>query len=1459
MSPNPSPVVVIDPGHGGTTPSGGSSSNNAVGPNGLLEKEVVLDIARRVEGLLGNRARVILTRTVDENRSLSDRARLARDADADVFLSIHMNGWKDTNVDGSEAWVARNASSSSRALARSVLDRVVGVTHARDRGVHEENLGVLLPERQGPRTAASLLELAFLTNADEAGRLTHEDYKQALAQAISEGIAAELKARGTAPAAAALTATAQQEAIDLVNTFRAETGAGSFTPRRNDVADRAIELINDPTLVQQGALNLCGPAALHHIWIGRDPAAFARYVTTLYDTGEGQIGSLEVDAGGDLRDQDYDGKAVPAMGGSVCPSADWVAMSALRDSENAVLDFEGMPSEDVAGLTTPAEMADWLRATGLYTDVSDEGNWYFTKGLGHALGLRPAPDTDVVMLINAHVLTSAAVVGHKKSDNFILSAFPNHFVVLRSAVTQPTPGEVEFDCWTWGSNVHVRIATSVFEANYYGAAIANVTGPAATSSALAAGALASTGPDRVDGIDCDSRNRLPGWADLRADGIQFAVFKATEGQTYVDDGTKPDSVPGGSFADRRRDAHATHVPVGSYHYARASGTLADAPDLLRAQASNLIRTVGRLVPGDLPPSYDFEERHNLDSVPWRDAEWLAPMEAFLDLVETALGRVPMIYTSRRIWREYIHDDAAFDRFGDYPLWVVRWPAESQRFAQRLTLDPPLPAPWSDWAILQYSGDFTPSEFTNLHAVSPQMDLNVSNGSIHVLRGLADLGRPAPHGTAVRFVAYADENGTILVLTFVGYWLEANLTELARDPSAVQGPLAAGDVAACEVGDRQYIAFRGRDDGHLYEIERNGAQITLTDLSATVVNVGTGFDPAGRLPAADPTYLAHGADRTIVYWGEDNSQYLLRNNGGTWQATLDATRGSQSVAASGNAAVFFADDSSIGIVARAGADGHLVELGTDGTAWTRRDLTAQSPTAVAATYRPAPYQLSDGSVLVVYRAVRGELHQIRQDSTDENLSQLAGGAPTCAGNPVAFVLNDVPHVVYRRPNGRLHEIAGDGAGGWMHRELPCEERAAADPAASIATEGGRPAAFVVFRGRSGAFHEATLTAATWSCVRIEPAANEPPAEAAGLGARALTAPPTPVIVAADSTLVRPDRVVPATACGVARDGNGAYRERTPDKVVIHVLDDNNGYAGDIASWQAGSSCTPPHYVIRNDGEITQMVAEKYMAQHAGPQGNPTMIGIEHDGWDNDPAYFTEAMYLSSAALVRDICARHRIPVDREHVIGHDEVPGTTHGDPGGYWDWDYYVALLRWDGVDQATKPQRYVVDATALSGPTPTADWHTVDRDSGRADWKQRREETGSLFTSAYGPRYVRAQGALDAPADDRVEFRFVAPQAGPWATSAWWPILDDANTATRFEVAVTTSGNPDRQSQSLMIDQSATAFRTRPTIALPLSPTWYPLPMLDLQQYDEVIVRVFRRSDAPGKVIADAVRFLKT
>jgi len=64
------------------------------------------------------------------------------------------------------------------------------------------------------------------------------------------------------------------------------------------------------------------------------------------------------------------------------------------------------------------------------------------------------------------------------------------------------------------------------------------------------------------------------------------------------------------------------------------------------------------------------------------------------------------------------------------------------------------------------------------------------------------------------------------------------------------------------------------------------------------------------------------------------------------------------------------------------------------------------------------------------------------------------------------------------------------------------------------------------------------------------------------------------------------------------------------------------------------------------------------------------------------WYTEPMYQASARLVRYLAARYHIPLDREHIVGHEELPGTTpdrvatmHYDPGPYFDWAHYFQLL----------------------------------------------------------------------------------------------------------------------------------------------------------------------------------------
>ena len=182
------PIIVIDPGHGGTAKVGGSSPNNAKGANGLLEKNLTLDMANRVAATLAQQASVFLTRASDTNLGLSDRAKFARDKNANIFLSLHFNGFDDANVDGTEVWVAKKANQKSRDLAQTLLSKVVGSTHIKDRGVREGDLGVILPERHDPATSACLLEISFLSNPNQAKHLESDTYRRDIANSICEAI-----------------------------------------------------------------------------------------------------------------------------------------------------------------------------------------------------------------------------------------------------------------------------------------------------------------------------------------------------------------------------------------------------------------------------------------------------------------------------------------------------------------------------------------------------------------------------------------------------------------------------------------------------------------------------------------------------------------------------------------------------------------------------------------------------------------------------------------------------------------------------------------------------------------------------------------------------------------------------------------------------------------------------------------------------------------------------------------------------------------------------------------------------------------------------------------------------------------------------------------------------------------------------------------------------------------------
>ncbi|MFI1016750.1 N-acetylmuramoyl-L-alanine amidase [Streptomyces sp. NPDC020965] len=159
----------------------------------------------------------------------------------------------------------------------------------------------------------------------------------------------------------------------------------------------------------------------------------------------------------------------------------------------------------------------------------------------------------------------------------------------------------------------------------------------------------------------------------------------------------------------------------------------------------------------------------------------------------------------------------------------------------------------------------------------------------------------------------------------------------------------------------------------------------------------------------------------------------------------------------------------------------------------------------------------------------------------------------------------------------------------------------------------------------------------------------------------------------------------------RLGDGTYgnhdKSDRPRSLSVRyiVVHDTEGSWDTALSLVRNPAYVSWQYTLRSsDGHVAQHVPLKDVAWQAGNWFvNAKSVGLEHEGFLAAPdAWYTEAMYRSSARLVRHLARRFGVPLDRQHIIGHDNVPGTTaatirgmHTDPGPYWDWAHYFELL----------------------------------------------------------------------------------------------------------------------------------------------------------------------------------------
>ena len=213
-------TVVIDPGHGG-------EEVGAKGPSGALEKDVTLAIARKLRAALANSLglQAFLTRDRDEEIALDERAAVANNYKADLFVSIHANASRSLGAKGSEVyfltyqatddesrrmaaleggvftpgtpapasgelalilWDMAQAEhlEESSALASRIQEELADVTGSQGRGVKQAPFRVLV----GAAMPAVLVEVAFISNAEEERLLVSDSYQSKVVAALVRGI-----------------------------------------------------------------------------------------------------------------------------------------------------------------------------------------------------------------------------------------------------------------------------------------------------------------------------------------------------------------------------------------------------------------------------------------------------------------------------------------------------------------------------------------------------------------------------------------------------------------------------------------------------------------------------------------------------------------------------------------------------------------------------------------------------------------------------------------------------------------------------------------------------------------------------------------------------------------------------------------------------------------------------------------------------------------------------------------------------------------------------------------------------------------------------------------------------------------------------------------------------------------------------------------------------------------------
>ena len=366
--------------------------------------------------------------------------------------------------------------------------------------------------------------------------------------------------------------------------------------------------------------------------------------------------------------------------------------------------------------------------------------------------------------------------------------------------------------------------------------------PADETTIDQAATVCGKGPT-VKGIDVSYYQGVIDWTKVRADGVEYAFVRVSDGLNYQDS----------KFAANWSGSRAAGVLHGAYQFFRPG------QDPI-AQADLLLSKMGTPAPDDLPPVIDVEAADGKTP-----AQITAGVKAWIAHVKAAIGKDPIIYTGFYFWR----DSVGAPDLTSSPLW----------HAQYSTAEcPNIAPPWQDWAFWQYtssgsvngiSGNVDTNRFngtrTDLMAligpVVPCAPLPADGGVIDDGDACFDGGGPV---TSLREVSTAGEGGDLV-------WTHA--TEAAAEENYAQWNLDLTEAGTYKVEVYTAGAF-AQSKQATYTVQGAGAKTTVT-LDQSAVD---GWQSLGEID------FAAGGDQ-FVHLG-DNTGELLADN---VQLVFDAVR------------------------------------------------------------------------------------------------------------------------------------------------------------------------------------------------------------------------------------------------------------------------------------------------------------------------------------------------------------------------------------------------------------------------------------------------------------------------------------------------------------------------------------------------------------------------------------------